>query len=121
MNGFRQGFYVNLRTLDNGDLELSPTPQAIAETEHFLGLPTMDALYELLEDWLCNGWEIVPPERLGSLTAAPILTDEIIYGDMGSVEYIGQVWWFPNYQIENEVETLLTQGKVVFSLAKEEK
>ena len=121
MKDYGKGRYVELRTNERGDLEMIPTSQALADADHFLELPTMDALYEILEDWLCNGWEFVLPENIGALTDAPILTDEIIYGDLGTVEYIGNVWWFTNYAIENEVETLLKKGKVVFSLAKEEK
>lgn len=118
MNDVKQGYYVNLQTLNNGDLEITPTAQAVEEAERFLQLAPNDALYELLEDYLCNGWAFVPPEKIGALTDSPILTDEIAYGDSGSIEYIGSVWWFPQYQVENEIETLLKKGKVVFSLAK---
>ena len=120
MKNLGKGYYVDLRVLDNGDLEITPTFHAREETDHFLSLPTKQALSELFEDWLGNGWEFLRPEQIGALTDAPILTDEIIYGDLGNVEFLGHVWWFPNYAIENEVETLLRNGKVIFSLAKGE-
>jgi len=119
MKDYGKGYYVSLRILDSGDLEITATCHAHEEADHFLQLPTMGALYELLEGWLCNGWEFIDPEKIRALTKAPILTDEIIYSDTG-IERIGNVWWFPNYQIENEVETLLKVGKVIFTQVKEE-
>jgi hypothetical protein len=121
MNDVRQSCYVNLKTLNNGDLEITPTAQAVEEAERFLAMSPMQALEELFEDWLCNGWEFIAPEKIGALTDSPILTDEILYNDQGNIEYIGSIWWFPNYQVENEIETLLKESKVVFSLAKEAK
>jgi hypothetical protein len=38
--------------------------------------PTDSILYDLLEDHLCNGWEMVPPEDIGAMTSAPILSDK---------------------------------------------
>ncbi len=108
-----KGYYVNMEVLENGDLIMFPTPEAIEEKEYFLSLPSMSALYELLEDFLCNGWGIISPEDIGALTDAPIITNEIDRDDDGHIIHLGDTWWFPNYQIENEIELLLN-GKVVF-------
>ena len=114
MENFGTGYYVLISTDDTGDLVLSASPAAIADKADFLSKPSNDAIFDLLEDWLDSGWEIVPPEDIGALTSAPILTDEIERDDHGQVTSIGRVWWFERYAIEDPVETLLTTGKVVF-------
>jgi hypothetical protein len=64
-----------------------------------------------------NGWECVAPETIGALTDAPIVSDDVGYDDDGTINHVGRVWWFPNYMVENPVETLATTGRVVFTLA----
>lgn len=78
-------------------------------------------LADLLEytGWSGNGHLYqVQPEWIGALTDAPILTDDMIFGDDGS-EVVGNVWWFPNYQVESFAETLIRDGRVVFTPAPE--
>ena len=74
-------------------------------------------LQDLLEDHLANGWEFVPPEDIGALTSAPILSDSAQRDDNDKLTAIGDCWWFPNYQVESELETLLEKGHVDFDLA----
>lgn len=69
--------------------------------------------------WTGNGQLYqVRPECIGALTDAPILSDEVEFDD-GAQKVTGNVWWFPNYQVESFVETLLTDGRVVFTKAPE--
>ena len=81
---------------------------------------TNDILLDMLEDHLCNGWEMVPPEDIGALTSAPILSEEVVRDDYGTLVSVGKVYWFPNYQIECELETMLETGEVFFPAAQEE-
>ncbi|MFA6089980.1 MAG: hypothetical protein WC755_09050 [Candidatus Woesearchaeota archaeon] len=117
MKDLGHGYYVNLKILDNGNLEITPTPDALAESERFLSLATQIALDELFEDWICNGWGWVQPEQIGALTAAPIITDEFDIDDDGKFIANGNIWWFFNYAVENEVENLLKNGKLIFTKA----
>src|SRR5208283_5888464 len=73
-----------------------------------------DAIFSELIEWhLCNGWEFVAPEEIGALTAAPILSDSAMRNDKGELTAIDKVFWFPNYQVESEIETLLEKGRVL--------
>jgi hypothetical protein len=112
------GFYVDLRKTDAGDLEISLTEKgrasfaAIEEERNAHGIHV--ALCALLEDHLGNGWEMVPPEDIGALTAAPILSDEIVRNDDGRVVEAGRVYWYPDYAVRDEIEELRMQFLLVF-------
>jgi hypothetical protein len=72
------------------------------------------ALCALLGDHLCNGWEMVPPEDIGALTAAPILSDEIVRDDEGRLTEAGRVYWYPDYAVRDEIEELRRDLVLVF-------
>lgn len=67
-----------------------------------------------------NGWGILNPEDIGALTESPILTDDYSVEDDGTVTVHPEsnVWWFPNYMVENFAETLARDGFVIFTLAR---
>jgi len=67
---------------------------------------TLYIFMDLLEDWLCNGWEWVKPEDIGALTSAPILRSPA-----------GTLYWFPAYAVTCEIEEMLVNGEVVFPRA----
>jgi hypothetical protein len=70
-----QGYYVDLRKTEDGNLQIALTRNGradfatIREERDRYGVNA--ALGVLLEDHLGNGWEMVPPEDIGALTAAP--------------------------------------------------
>jgi len=105
-----RGQYVDLRKTDEGNLEIVLSEEGRAEFEQIeqirQALATDAALAELLEDHFGNGWEIVLPEEIGALTSAPILSDEITRDDCGRVEDVGIVYWYPEYQVTDEIEEL---------------
>lgn len=78
---------------------------------------TLCTLQDLLEDWLGNGWSFVAPQDIGALTDAPILSPDVEQDDHGNVVKVGKVYWFPNYAVECELNTLLEKGEVFFPLA----
>jgi hypothetical protein len=104
------GFYVDLRKTAGDDLEIVLHPSGrrhfseIRQQRDAYGIHA--ALCALLEDHLCNGWEMVPPEDIGALTAAPILSDEIVRDDDGRVTEAGRVYWYPDYQVKDEIEEI---------------
>ena len=73
--------------------------------------------WHMFEEAVGKGWGTVAPEWIGAMTAAPMVTDGYTVHDDGESEVFGQVWWFPNYMVENPVETLATKGRVVFTFA----
>ena len=78
---------------------------------------TLSIFHDLIEDHLCNGWEIIHPEEIGALTSAPILSKEGERDNNGKLLKIGKVYWFPAYEVVCEVEELLANGEVFFPLA----
>ena len=104
------GFYVDLRKTAGGDLEILLNRNGrrhfseIREQRDAFGINA--ALYALLEDHLCSGWEMVPPEDIGALTAAPILSDEISRDDHGNVTQAGRVYWYPDYAVRDEIQEI---------------
>ena len=71
-------------------------------------------LGEIIEWQLGNGWSWVRPEDIGALTDAPILSDDIEYDDHGDVVNVGEVFWYPRYDVSDPVDQLLTDGYVDF-------
>lgn len=112
------GFYVDLVKAGDGNLHIHLTRNGrrhfaeIQEQRDAYGIHA--ALCALLEDHLCNGWEMVPPEDIGALTAAPILSDEISRDDEGRITELGRVFWYPDYQVRDEIEELRERLTLVF-------
>jgi len=112
------GFYVDLQKTSGGDLEILLHRDgrrhfaAIREQRDAHGIHA--ALCALLEDHLGSGWEMVPPEDIGALTAAPILSDEITRDEEGHVTAAGRVYWYPDYQVRDEIEELRSHLMLLF-------
>jgi len=112
------GFYVDLRKTQDGNLEILLNRNGrrefatIREERDAFGIHA--ALCALLEDHLCNGWDMVPTEDIGALTAAPILSDDILRDDQGQVVEVGRVYWYPDYQVRDEIEELRAHLVLVF-------
>ncbi len=112
------GFYVDLRKTEEGNLEILLTGEGqanfdtVQEERDAHGIHA--ALWTLLEDHLRSGWEMVPPEDIGALTAAPILSDEIERDEGGRVVEAGRVYWFPDYAVRDEIEELREKLMLVF-------
>ena len=115
--------YANFEILPNGDLKITLTPEGKIELEEIsFNLENQyndcDMLRDIIEHQLCNGWTWVQPEDIGALTEAPILSDNIVYNDNDIVEFINNVWWYPNYMIDNLIEKLYGDGYIIFTKAK---
>jgi len=112
------GFYVDLEKAPDGNLHIHLNRRGrrhfadIREQRDAYGIHA--ALCALLEDHLCSGWEMVPPEDLGALTSAPILSDEISRDEEGRITEAGRVYWYPEYQVCDEIEEIRANLVLVF-------
>ena len=52
--------------------------------------------------------------RAPALTAAPILSDEIVRDDTGRVTEAGRVYWFPDYQVRDEIDEIRQKLVLLF-------
>ncbi len=93
-----------------------------AEIADIEGMPWGD-LYEAFEELSCNGWDFVDPEDIGALTDAPILSNCMGRDDDGTMTAHSEcgmecgIFWFPNYMVEDPLETLRDKGEVFFTRA----
>lgn len=109
------GRLVNLAPTDNGlRIELTASGRQHLVEYELRNKATDEALAELLEYQLCNGWTWLRPEQIGALTDAPILSDEVTENDRGELVSVGRVWWHERYAVEDPIELLQTQGYVLF-------
>ena len=113
-----RGFYVDLEKAEDGNLHIHLNRSGrrhfaeIREQRDAYGIHA--ALCALLEDHLGSGWEMVPPEDIGALTAAPILSDEVSRDEHGRVTDVGRVYWYPEYQVRDEIEELREHLRIIF-------
>jgi len=78
------------------------------------------AIVEMLDYHLGEGYEMLQPEELGALTAAPIVGYGVQRDDEGNFIDAEKVWWLANYALILVWEELKKGKKVVFQLAEEE-
>lgn len=87
-------------------------------------LTVLGLLYDIDEiGRMAGGIQVLSDHDLadiGALTSAPVLALGVERDDDYKVTNVTDTWWFPNYQVEDELETLLTKGVVVFTRAPQE-
>ena len=129
-----KGKYVTLIQTPTNKLEIVPNPTTIAQfvDENRDHLPTDvltalegfetpgerrynvwgddQTLYELMGDFLSNGWQNVDPEEISALTDAPIFEAPD-----------GRIYWHERYQVESAAEELVLGKTVMFDGAPENK
>lgn len=89
----------------------------LPDEELLYRVPQIQVLAELMEDHLGNGWEMPDAGEIGALTSSPLIAWDVSRDDEGNIDDIGALYWFPNYQIESELETLIRRGFVEFTRA----
>ncbi len=112
------GDYVDLEKMPNGRLKISLNAEGQTQ------LPVFDsirdehgidfALLQIIEDHLCNGWELIAPEEIGALTSALIVSDEVERDTYGDLIACGMVYWNPQYAVMDEIAQLRQSGYVLF-------
>lgn len=116
---------MEFRTLPSGNLEITCEEAEKADLQEILEQTTHrdhGFLAEMLEysGWQPNGRLFaVRPEWVAALTDSPILADDLCYPDDDDPTFSPEsnVWWFPTYQTEAFAETLIRDGRVVFTSA----
>lgn len=100
-------------------LKITLTPEGREEIQEAIedqkNIGAVAFLIDLCEHPLCNGWTEVRPEEVGALTDSTIFAREFDRDDEGKLTSVGDVFWFPNYMVENPVQTMLDKGFVIFA------
>lgn len=110
------------KTANNLRIELLPEGRQYVQDAINGGenIDSDDFFRDLIEYQLCNGWEIIPPEDIGALTAATILSDEADRDDSGTLTRVGTVYSnIAFYQVWSAVEEMMKDGYVNFAAATE--
>jgi|DEB0MinimDraft_10_1074344.scaffolds.fasta_scaffold235938_1 hypothetical protein len=81
-------------------LELRPDPECLEE------LAECTDLWEALEHFLCNGWEIIAPEEVGALTDGLIISNDYSRDDLGNLDELGRVFWDADYAVTDTLAEL---------------
>jgi hypothetical protein len=106
--------YTELTKTEDDNLIITLTDEGREALDDLMELCKHDTtlvMLELLEDHLCNGWTSLRPEQIGALTACDlILSDRVTCDDEGNVTHVGRVFWHPNYEVEDALETLRNTG-----------
>jgi hypothetical protein len=108
------GPYTTLAIDADGDLVIVVRPDVLVEIESLLAKPEAEAIGELLEYHISNGWESLNPDDINALVGetAVILSDEVERDDRGDLVKVGRIFWHTNYQFESFVKKLLIDGSV---------
>ena len=111
--------------LPNGDMKLSIESDQerfeISELMENCGCDYIKFLYDLLDytgDTGNGGLHPIAPEDIGALTDAPMFCDEYILKDDGTIENVGNVFWYPYYECRHFGDVLLVRGEVIFEKVK---
>jgi hypothetical protein len=96
-----------------GDLVLE-NPEFDTDWERLEGLPHDEALIELLEYQLANGYDVIRPEEIGALTDALIIGWDVLRDDQGKFKSAAAIYWHDNYQVQNAVKILQHGDRVIF-------
>jgi hypothetical protein len=93
---------LNVKVIYNKyGITLEPTPALLSDVQGVGETIPKPSIWELMEDFFTNGWEMVNPEDIGALTDGEIMADQD-----------GNVYWHERYQIEDMVEMLMNGEKV---------
>lgn len=106
---------VELNKLENGDLKIELTDAEML-VDYFLK-EKRPSVFDILEDsrHIGNGWSDETDNVLGFLTSAPIIAEDADHNDEGFCTDAESFWYFDNYVVEDEWETLLNEGSVIFT------
>lgn len=106
----------------NGNLtfKIGDSRETLQDIKDRVGEDDVQFLAEMLDVCGFSGNGVlypIAPEDVGGLTDAPMMSNGVEFPDEGGRIVYGDVWWFPNYQLENFANTLLEQGHVTFRAA----
>src|SRR5208337_4209638 len=99
-SGEDEGFNVKV-VYNKYGITLEPTNNLLSDVQGIGETINKPSIWELMEDFFTNGWEMVNPEDIGALTSGEIMSDQD-----------GNIYWHERYQIEDMVEMLMNGEKV---------
>src|SRR5208283_6081005 len=99
-SGEDEGFNVKV-VYNKYGITLEPTNNLLSDVQGIGETINKPSIWELMEDFCTNGWEMVNPEDIGALTSGEIMSDQD-----------GNIYWHERYQIEDMVEMLMNGEKV---------
>ena len=104
--------YIDL----NGDLVIhNPAPET--DWQRLETLPHDEALIELLEYQLANGYEVITPAEIAALTDALIIGRDVDRDEQGDYLGAAAVYWHSDYQTQNAIATLKRGEPVILHKA----
>jgi hypothetical protein len=113
--------YLIFEILKNGDLKLSLTPEGQEFlTEKLENGYDVSIWYDLTEDSSVNGsYAVTDATEVGGLTEAPMIINYRDIDDEAKVVINDDniIWWFPDYMVTDELNKLLTEGYIIFTVA----
>jgi len=95
--------------------EANPRELKLGTTGSFLSLESL--LEDLREQNLLTVLSDHDLSDIGALTSGPVIAVDIERDDDYKITKIGKTWWFSQYQVECEIETLIEHGIVVIPKA----
>ena len=101
----------------DGYLKITADNEGRKELAHAFDASYKGGLYApevIVIDALHDQFHFILPEWVGALTDAPILADDLTIEDDGTVSFVGDTWWFPDYQVTDPWEVLKNTGRVIF-------
>ena len=118
------GRYLELETLDSGDLKITLTPEGKEEADD-IDLNIFN-FSDLFDDIRSNS-ELYYVEDLSdyglAMSESPAITDGYYYDDNGNFTdddniETSQIFWYPNYMIKDFTKELIENGYVIFTTTK---
>lgn len=119
MKIFNQGRYLTLESLKNGELKISMTNEGKELIEENYQQKTNDQIWSELIDCPSLGGSDVWVNQMIGLTNAPNICIGAIWSESGQLDFdwpldFESIWYYPDYQIKDELEELLQNGFVIF-------
>lgn len=114
------GRYLTGTVTDRG-LRITPTAEGREEAQDAVeSSRTHPRFWDMFEDWIGNGWMWIPPESIGALTDAPIISPNAYMTDDGEIVFDGEpvLYWHERYQVEDPVAEWANGSSVAFDLAR---
>ncbi len=110
--------------LPNGDLQITADNAGRAWIKAMLQALSVNELWPDFAEYFLQfyyPWLLLATDQdrcdMGALTSSPILLETTNTGEDLAEP---RVWWFPEYQVENEFDTLKNTGRLVLTLARED-
>jgi hypothetical protein len=108
---------IRATILKNGGLKITADNEGRRDLKEAFAFPPWGCADDLVAESLGGEFQFVRPEWVAALTSAPIITNELSFPDQddgGYPDYVGDVWWFPGYMLDDPWELLKNTGRVFF-------